>query len=163
MPGSTAQPAQAALPETWTCPPLPGNNLEHWQLPAITPHSKTSRAKLACAAAPSTNNARHLNRVSPEPALPLSASEVAQTGGPHRLPQNLPDRHTPCLVLRISIPRDSLPCFWSSGLRLRKTATVSPTWSPHSLSDSHLLSGKAAWLSGNLSFTFPTGLTWQGV
>lgn len=30
--------------------------------PSNYPHSKTSRAKLACAAAPSTDNARHLNR-----------------------------------------------------------------------------------------------------
>lgn len=94
--------------------------------PSNYPHSKRSKAKLACAAAPSTDNARHLNRLfllcqhfhcQPE--------QWPRQGGPTD-PRPCQTDTPPAPALRISILKAIPPWFQGSHLRLQKAAIVSP-------------------------------------
>lgn len=125
LPGFAAQPARAAFTEPWTCQPsLPGNIGNSQQLPPF----KDEQCKISLHSRPSTSNAaRHLNR-----AFLLSQHFHCQTRQWPRQGGSTDPRScqtdTPSLALRISSPKDIPLWFRSSDLRLRKAASVSPTW-----------------------------------
>lgn len=94
--------------------------------PSNYPHSKTSKAKLACAAAPSTDNARHLNRVFLLcQHFHCQPVQWPRQGGPTD-PRPCQTDTPPAPALRISILKDIPPWFRGSHLRLWKAVTVSP-------------------------------------
>lgn len=93
--------------------------------PSNYPHSKTSKAKLACAAAPSTDNARHLNRVFLLcQHFHCQPVQWPRQGGPTD-PRPCQTDTPPASAVRISILKNIPPWFQGSYLRLWKAAVVS--------------------------------------
>lgn len=143
-----------------TASPLLENNLEHWQLPAITPF-KVEQCKISLRRHPLHQQCQAPHRV----FLLSNISIVSRGSGPDKGTPQTPDlaRQTHCLPsIQNQHPRGDPTPVPELGFKTEESSHCFSYLELPSLCVSYLLSAKATWLTGDLSFTFLTGLAWKG-